>query len=471
MKNKNKRDIKNMTKFKLWAESHGHCPCCNISLFNFSDKDHNEQIMKKYANKQNEVHCGDIAHIVSLNSEKIRPCNKKYESLNRFDDYFNDGKYSENFLNSFDNLIIVCTHCHYKIDGKMPNVESKNNDFLDKYKTDEEQIKYLINSKNLEDNINLGEMFVRLSDIIITTIEELKPALNNIESLINDLRKNSVTEDDIEIFCYGEFVTSTFEGREEFIEEIYKSNKEKGNININKLELGESFFKEYYLKIIFHQKEKKNLILIDLINKKNFLGNKTKSLDEIEIQLKKDYPKFESKLEWMENISKPNDKILETLKSQPDYDQLKLILFKRIKDFVTTNIKNKNSLKKFDSFSIAYLGGWGSGKTTIIRLLSDEMKTYFNFIEISLWSISNLVTKNNNEWKGGETDFVKVISKEIISQLTSDPELVDSYYNGSSSFKVKKEEFDFQYKLKKGIMNWNNEETIDVFKDRIQFID
>ncbi len=124
----NRRYYNPATIRKLWVDTNGKCPICKKELITLKEP------LEEY--RKEKQHWGEMAHIISLNALKaigsqklIRPNNKKYKNEIVPFKYFEEaknpedkGSYTEAFLNSYENLVILCLDCHKWIDGKKPEL-------------------------------------------------------------------------------------------------------------------------------------------------------------------------------------------------------------------------------------------------------------------------------------------------------------------------------------------------------------
>ncbi|WP_022934593.1 hypothetical protein ACJA28_02450 [Mesomycoplasma moatsii] len=471
MSNKNNygRQITSLSKYSVWVSANGKCVFCNIHLLSwtFDNK-----------SKKNKV-LGEIAHIISANNDRIRPNFIKSQVINdRFKQEMDENKnefnfdvqenndekqrYSSKLLSHHKNLILLCPDCHYSFDLAIENerlsddlndiiTQFKTNDFIDeKYK---KLFLYL-------DKYNLLDQSLKLNIPLINFDEQNKEEMLNFiidfcneskNELLLNIQYQEIKEEDFNDFVrlYNKF-----------------NNKELKNKNKESFQEALSFFlKKYTVGFRILTELKKIDIFFKEKDKYGVLNNASKNKDFL---LKNKISSFKSykNISFIENSSFPNKNLY---KNRPDYKIIKKILLK----YLEKNISSENSwnVQNFYSISIAYFSRWGTGKTSMIKTLANDLNEFYNYVEINLWNISNLVNISQNK----DDPFVRNIVKEAITQIINNEDYVKKYLDSKKQFISQNENYlNFKNEVLDsilGITNKDKTESVNIFQERSKFID
>ncbi len=513
----NKRKISSWSRYQLWIDTKNKCPLCESELILpiGEIKDFNKEqkrIFKSWSkNHQDQKHVGVISHIVSYSNLEyikayknvvsevmIRSRFTKHKSFDKFikektkfkklQDENNPKSYKDSIIEHYWNKIILCYYCSQKIDGKLfKNLENFSN-FENKFhqKTPDEQIQFLINLKNnnFKKDFNKNNFNYDFFSIKISTQEEFIFIKNTINAVFPNIEiekikfyvdknvfSNQLENDVWEIFDF--LNNEKINNMGNFIEN--KNLKEK----IKKI-LPESFKSlnkslrlrndVYTLKFDFNSlnSNDENIILFfSIINENNLPLKDHKNFDDFKKLLKenKDYKKAISSL-WISDLDSTNINWDE----KSEYVSFRNLLIKKLDDFQKNNQKS-SKIKKFPSFSIAYMARWGTGKTTIVRELAQDLEKFYNTVEINLWHISNSLSKENNVYNE-DSFFVRSIIKEAITQLSNNRDLTINYIDSSRRL----EEFKHQNDVKEEMLNSLLKVSINtkpetIFRERSKFLD
>lgn len=491
------RDIKTITKYQLWVKYHGKCAFCGESLFNLENENH----LNKQKNKYWDTHSGQLAHIVSAkmnlrSSQKFYKAtikeygknisenkvvdfknkNKKNEKKQYF--YFNQTDknipfgYSWDFLRDEKNLILLCKDCHSIFDEK--NKEKFTNnlpeimDEIRKHKDSNEQIKFIYEATkkilNGFKDKTFHPLFIAFCKNDLKNISDMlfdNDVLKNYKIRFNFNSFNDLSDYKYQLINNYETKTLVEIKKEKFLkdflellpEDNIKNNEQEQN---NKIEL----------KVLKIDQNHYESILINIVEQDKFdLKANFQQTSELKEKLKTKFKNLNNeKINFLNNNSNP----IEELKEKPDYKIIKNILLKELYNF--TNKENKKEVLYFDSFSVAYMARWGTGKTTLIRTITQELKDFYNYVEINLWNIANSLS---NMGVGGEDNvFVRQIVKESITQLINDPKIVSNFIDSTASHRSTSEKHDLKEKMLSSILKMPNKgNEINILKERQKFLD
>ncbi len=432
--------------YKLWVDTNNKCPMCNQALITLKDP-----TTKNNLDKQ---HQGEVAHIISLNELKYKSkvlirSNKKLYKKNVVDQKYYDkklGKYKESYLNSYNNLLVLCSDCHKKVDGK--NVINIKGTILEK--DDEEQIIEL--QKYKEYNLDIVYDESKIPPITIRSKSEWKNAFFLIENISKKFNLKS-SNFKIDSFSFDSLEMNGFYDFFQLLEGSgnWKTKHERffENSSINK------FFENNKINVLFSGVEQRNVIFCaepgnkNQIQKDEVKGRKTLLRNIKSIKLEKS--------DWIMNGPSDNP----SFKTKPEYLLIKKLLMDPLRDFANEKTSS------FKSMSIAYMARWGTGKTSIIRSVTDELKEFFNVVEINLWHISNSLGDEKED-----NSFVRQIVKETVTQLSNDSDLVDKYMNSTRNSLKRENEFDVKRKMLDSLIDFPKDTKPEILiQERAKFID
>lgn len=460
-----KRTYSAVTYRQIWIDSRGFCPICGEEL-QVLDIETSDQ-----GSKDNSI--GQIAHIVSLNNlggkKPIRPANLEYEELKSVPSYiFENGRYTDLSLNHYNNLLVLCTSCHMRVDGKMKDLGEIK--ILDKVYRGAEFTAGLVNGKQVEvlrelksngkvEHKNLSS----IPDLRIDSIEKLRHANGFINGLADEIKHVTIDSDS--------FANSGFSSYKWLVNIIQQSKRVKTIFsNILKDENTEKYFKNNFISVKFigsAEVEEDGRMVISLnsnIARKKF-SDDVKGFNEYKSEVRK-YEKKNSSMKWLDG-SVIDDK---EIANSPEYKLLESLLFDKLNKYLKINEKTPELNKTFDSFSVAYMARWGTGKTSIIRKICKDLSKFFNFVEINLWYISNAA--NTSGSSNPDNQFVRHIVKEAITQLSSNPELVHKFMNTKTMGVELKRENDVRKNMLDSLIDIPESGNPEVvFRERSKFID
>ena len=463
--------------YKLWAESSGKCFDCGKKLL---------EIIPDNEIPSNIRNIGVRAHIISRNSIKYRPrIYKLYDKdllkklgINNIEkNKKNDGLILEKSINQFNNIILLCKEDHDKYDKPITNIEDHN-----KIAKKMQELR----SKNKEIEPSSPNNFV-LSISSPSSIETTKEILEHKVKKLNEqnksLKLNMIFFAIDETQKYSNVENASDQPTQEYQKErelINQINDECYEMNIANFEkkIDEIFKyinqyfdknKKYHIKMFeFRFDYAKNIgIEIKLSTKKlNSLIDKNITHDELRKTILGKYPfleeikKSKNKNKWILNLPIP----LEKMKKRKDYIRLENLLIQSILEFSN----NKNN-KYMNSFSIAYMARWGTGKTTLIRSIAKNMQEFYRYIEINLWHISNTIS---NITQSKDNPFIRFIVKEILTQMSGNPSIVQNYLDSTKYRNIKESNVDLSKKIIDIALSLpTNEKTIDIIQERNKLID
>ena len=114
---------------------------------------------------------------------------------------------------------------------------------------------------------------------------------------------------------------------------------------------------------------------------------------------------------------------------------------------------------------------WGTGKTTVIKQLSEDLKNLYNTIEINLWNLTNALSSGNRE-HSEDSSFVRLIVKEALTQLLNNEELINTYMNSSEISNEFKSQNDLRTELLQHLFSLSIDTNQSTFlKERSKFLD
>lgn len=473
------RRISSATKYKVWIEANGKCSFCGDDLLFL-----NESSPEK-TGKRN--HGGQLAHIISASNKKIRPstvysqvvnsifnikgselpvdCNG-YNGAEITNDnfYFNDSNkkipegYSADVLQNEQNLILSCFSCHAQFDNKKPSGGGKNIEFINKVTNS------MISS---EDKLKMCFAFkkeirerVDHTNIKFTAIDEasLESTLAMIISVEESLQirfsyKSLVFNEDGVFKLISDFETKnlTSDNLNDFIKQLAPLMKadEKQAVNVGIEVVKSSPVGDYILFEIYEHDE------FDLLKEhkdREFL----KDLLDNEIKTDKELSNVSF------NVNNSNSDLAK-FKDKPDYVIMKKTLLQLLSNYASSE------RSEFTSASIAYMARWGTGKTTLIRTIAEELSDYFNYVEINLWNIANSLPEKMHET---DNTFVRQIVKESITQLLNKPELVSNFVDSAKMSTQTSRETELKESMLSTILKMPTKSNeISVFQERSKFLD
>ena len=514
----NKREIQSWSKYQLWIDTENKCPLCESILIlpigEFKDfNQEQEKIFNSWSkNHQNQKHIGVISHIVSYSDLKYENAYKNFvfdqmirsrfiehKSFNKFikekttfkklfKKLENEKKlksYNDKIIEHYWNKIILCYYCSQKIDGKLFNKNLK--DFLNfkngfHQKTPDEQIKFLIDFKNnnFKKDFNVNNFNYDFFWIKISTQEEfifIKHTINaifeNIKiqkikfSIDKNVFSNQLESDVLEIFDF--LINKKIDNMKNFIEnkDLIKKIKKILPKNSKSLKLKNNVYSLKFEFKLLNSNIGEVISFFSVVDENNLPLKDRKSFSDFEKLLKenKDYKKAISSL-WISDLDSTNINWDE----KSEYVSFKNLLIKKLDDFQKNNQKS-SKIKKFPSFSIAYMARWGTGKTTIVRELAQDLEKFYNTVEINLWHISNSLSKKNNEYNE-DSSFVRSIIKEAITQLSNNRDLTINYIDSSRSLQQFKHENDVKEQMLDSLLKVSTSaKPENIFRERSKFLD
>ena len=513
----NKRKTPSWSRYQLWIDTKNKCPLCESELILpiGEIKDFNKEqkrIFKSWSkNHQDQKHVGVISHIVShsnleyikayknvVSEVMIRSRFIEHKSFNKFIKEKTEFKklfkklenekklksYSDKVIEHYWNKIILCYYCSQKVDGKLfKNLKDFLN-FEDEFhqKTPDEQIKFLIDFKNnnFKKDFNVNNFNYDFFSIKISTQEEfifIKHTINvifeNIKmkkikfSVDKNVFSNQLENDVSEIFDF--LINKKIDNIKSFIEnkDLIKKIKKILPKNSKSLKLKNNVYSLKFEFKFLNSSIGEVISFFSVVDENNLPLKDRKSFSDFEKLLKenKDYKKAISSL-WISDLDSTNINWDE----KSEYVSFKNLLIKKLDDFQKNNQKS-SKIKKFPSFSIAYMARWGTGKTTIVRELAQDLEKFYNTVEINLWHISNSITKKNSEYNE-DSSFVRSIIKEAITQLSNNRDLTTKYIDSSRSLQEFKRENDVKEQMLDSLLKVSvDTKPENIFRERSKFLD
>ena len=472
MNNKNNKPKETKPKRKkgtansgiLWVESQNICPICDEVLsFPIGSGNVIPDAAMNIKSANEYKHWAEEAHIISHGNLKykneykivaenslIRSRTSVYESFK--DDFKN--KYKDDFIESVKNKMLLCHICHQNIDGKLFENENDFKKWFDGFhrKNSNEQVSILVETKS-KTKKRIGKM----SDIKLSNEKELVIFSEN-SSLLNTLNNFKIS------LNYESISGKSTDSRKALISAI-DNNKGLKTI-FDKQDTFKGIFKDgYNILLRFNIVDKKHVITIYISEsrKSEIVNTKTKET------FIKDSKNLSDKLpmEWVLNSSNQNS----ALKKKKEFLALRSLLLEKLYEYSVELNKGNNNYVDFDSFSIAYMARWGTGKTTMIRSLTEDLKDKYNSIEINLWHISNSINTSKDS-ASKDSLFVRQIIKEAISQLSSDPDLVAKYMDSKRVSRETKEQNDVKSKMIDSLIMFPEKSSAEtIIKERNKFLD
>lgn len=481
-KNNNKKEynryIKTKNKYDVWVQNRGECNFCSKELLSISDTE-DGCFMENI---------GQIAHILSHSPKKkernrknkLDIIDKRFEKCKSFREHkdpWSDQKqeYIDEAINCCCNITLLCKDCHGKFDNGYYN--HKINDYINNIITNENvsesyykeiynfidiNVKKKKNSKEFNDIRPLITIFKRDDkgniknnniDSILNIVKDMDPKATII---INPFSNNLYDFKKIYNDFYSKYNLKTVEdikdketGWKEFKQSILSINEENYVAKFTYRKEDDNSPTSWWITF-----EKKDFYDLEKEIKNNELLKKN-----IDNFIKKENNSYLSRRIYKENFSNANDK----LKSKPEFEIISNILMNQLNEFSL----NENK-KEFDSFSIAYFARWGTGKTSLIRTITKELKDFYNSVEINLWNISNIVA---DETKNKDDSFVRHIVKESITQLVNNPNYVKMYVDSNKSFSSSKDIMNLKNEMINSLIGIKEENNVNVIEQRSKFVD
>lgn len=444
-----KRSYSKDVVYSLWIEAANKCgnPKCNKEIFSFT-----KEAGELTTNRNSTT---EIAHIVSLKSTEVRPPFKEYAyehmKNQKTDNKFKDFEiYSKEALNSYNNLIILCSKCHKEFDN--PKNDSNSNHFKSAQELHSFKRRELTTIRLEPFTLRIvSEKEFEALDIVLGAVE--KAEIENYEININfdpvknyksivEMRKNSATL----INSLNEIVRGTGEWKVKIVN--FLSNI-KSNSNL---------FKKDEIEMIIEFSCDSNIKLATLSIAFGTISaisaESQKSREEMLNAAKKGKIAFE----WVINSA---NKV--QLAGKKEGNLLTSLLRKQYIASLESNERN------FESFSLAYMARWGTGKTSMMRYVKNELKETYRFVEINLWHIANSISNNNS---AEDNLFVRSIVREALTQMTGDEEIVKTFLDSAKTKNIDNNNVELvNAALAKAINIPGKSDDIKVFAERSKFVD
>lgn len=452
----NKRKYNIGEKYKLWIDTANKCPICADKICYIKNTEQNELVLKKTKSAQlTSKHVGEIAHIISLNNLKdkktgkpIRPNNIDYK-IEEIKFAKTKGKYDERNLNSYNNLLVLCSSCHKKIDG------ISNEVWIHSSLSDEEQVKKLIKIKQDNEVKDKTLNISKFSEIVISGKEDFQNAeeflsifesseeINSLEIKVSDMSFNLDAKYHEAVIKFDKRIKDTKLNKnlKEFYNSISEGDEEK---IVTKIQL--KYFNNYYY------------FVITFTGSSKFVTER-KTKEQLKEKLKNDI-KIKN-ASWITNSTK----LKNSLSEKTEYQLIEELLFKSLTDFV-----DDGNSKEFDSFSLAYMARWGTGKTSLIRAVMKQHEEYFTTVEINLWHIANSLPKDG--MSTSDNAFVRQIVKEALTQLSNDESVASKFIDSMNVRNAGIADFDLKKKMLDSLLEMpHNTEAATLISERSKFLD
>ncbi|MCK5867476.1 MAG: hypothetical protein KAG14_03680 [Mycoplasmataceae bacterium] len=451
---RDKRNFKNITTYTLWAKSGGKCYRCKSQLVEFSSNDLENTT-------ENSKNISQRAHIISHNSSDFRPpYTHLYSGEKEIYEHYEEKTFGEKCIIPSDkllkekNILLLCRSCHLNFDKKiirqdghaksvieMINIWKIMEDSKDNPKLRMPPSGYfnISERKNIQDTLEvLQEIINKETDLIVNF-----DALNAIKN--TDVKQKHIDNLNTKLKTWN---TSGVLPIKE-ITDIFKSVESS------------SEQKKLIFTFNYHSENDKVYIDVSFKNKEtDIVVDTSKSKKELRKTLKKEQSSEYNN--WIINSTSPKGLDLE---ERREFKLLHSLLTKSLLEFSM----NDSEDAEFNSYSIAYMARWGTGKTTMINAVKNKLKNEFRFVEINLWHIANSIPEDSSSV---DNLFVRSIVKEALTQMSSDPEVVANYLDSSREFAATTSDVNLTDKeLYKGLGMPDDSKDIKAFTERNKFID